>query len=619
MESAAADGPARGAEPAAAIGSRDSRKNIRGQWANKTEFRLTMVAAVLGLGSIWRFPYLFHNGGGGAFLLPYLVCVIFCGMPMFFLETAVGQYTGEGPYTAWRKICPIFQGIGIASQVMVLYQSVAGFHILVLALFYLFNSLKNPLPWTTCDHSWNTENCGKGSNVRADVVPLYNFNNTFANFNASGPEWDPFGIKLPEEEYLWNYVFGGRELSFPSASIELGGIRWELLRCLLLAWVLCYFFIWKGVKFIGKVVYFTVAFPLVLLFILFIRGVTLPGAWEGIMYYVYPSFHHFSSGFTWLHALIEVLYSFGVSQGVLTTLGSYNRYKHDCYKDCLLIYGLNCVFNVFFGVVLFSFVGFVMHISDSSLIDIRFSGLDLPYAVMTHALSALPAAHLWCIIFFLMAFFFTFDYQALIVESLVTSIMDTFPDKLWKPLRHELLVLLVVVACFLLGLPLVTWGGIQVFILIDSYGLSTMSISFIVCMESIAVGWIYGANRFYDNIEDMIGYQPFPVLKYCWLFVVPLSCTALFIFSLVYPRFGGWSSSAGTYMILAPILSIPFFTLVSVSEHNDLVTAAAKDLKQIRPSRPRLSLCKRVILAAVKPDDERVDLEKVAVDTTDGV
>uniref|UniRef100_A0A493TUP5 Transporter n=1 Tax=Anas platyrhynchos platyrhynchos TaxID=8840 RepID=A0A493TUP5_ANAPP len=82
----------------------------RGQWNNKLEYVLSVAGEIIGLGNVWRFPYLCYKNGGGAFFIPYLIFLFTCGIPVFFLETALGQYTSQGGVTAWRRICPLFEG-----------------------------------------------------------------------------------------------------------------------------------------------------------------------------------------------------------------------------------------------------------------------------------------------------------------------------------------------------------------------------------------------------------------------------------------------------------------------------------------------------------------------------
>uniref|UniRef100_A0A8C0US36 Transporter n=1 Tax=Cyanistes caeruleus TaxID=156563 RepID=A0A8C0US36_CYACU len=114
----------------------------RGQWRNKMEFVLSVAGEIIGLGNVWRFPYLCYKNGGGAFLIPYLIFLFTCGIPLFFLETALGQYTSQGGVTAWRKICPLFEGQSSYSiywqHSLTISDSDPCFEILLLLLFFFF-------------------------------------------------------------------------------------------------------------------------------------------------------------------------------------------------------------------------------------------------------------------------------------------------------------------------------------------------------------------------------------------------------------------------------------------------------------------------------------------------
>ena len=82
--------------------------------------------------------------------------------------------------------------------------------------------------------------------------------------------------------------FSNKILQISDSIEEPGTIVWQLLLCDITSWIIVFLCIMKGVKSVGKVVYFTATFPFVILFVLFIRGVTLPGAWEGIKFYIMP-------------------------------------------------------------------------------------------------------------------------------------------------------------------------------------------------------------------------------------------------------------------------------------------------------------------------------------------
>ncbi|CAL8234799.1 unnamed protein product, partial [Boreogadus saida] len=118
-----------------------------------------------------------------------------------------------------------------------------------------------------------------------------------------------------------------RALSISGGIGELGSVRWDLALCLLACWTFCYFCIWKGVRSSGKVVYFTAVFPYVMLLVLLIRGVTLPGAWEGIKYYLYPDLKRVAVLEVWVEAGSQIFFSYSLASGILTVLGSYNEHN----------------------------------------------------------------------------------------------------------------------------------------------------------------------------------------------------------------------------------------------------------------------------------------------------
>ncbi|KAG8546643.1 hypothetical protein GDO81_030150 [Engystomops pustulosus] len=516
----------------------------RGQWSNKIEFVLSVAGEIIGLGNVWRFPYLCYKNGGGAFFIPYLIFLFTCGIPVFFLETALGQYTSQGGVTAWRKICPLFEGIGYASQVIESYLNIYYIVILAWALFYLFSSFTSQLPWANCNNTWNTVNC---------VDDIAYSENYTASPNATSPVVE-----------FWER----RALGLSDGIEHLGNVRWELALCLLLAWIICYFCIWKGVKSTGKVVYFTATFPYVMLIVLLIRGVTLPGAYEGIMFYLKPDITRLQDPQVWMDAGTQIFFSYAICQGCLTALGSYNRYNNNCYRDCIALCFLNSITSFVAGFAIFSVLGFMAREQGVHISQVAESGPGLAFIAYPKAVTMMPVSPLWSCLFFLMLIFLGLDSQFVCVESLVTAIVDMFPEVFRKKYRRELLILVIAIICYLLGLILLTEGGMYVFQLFDYYAASGTCLLCVAIFEVVCVGWVYGADRFYDNIEDMIGYRPWPIVKFCWLIATPAVCMGTFLFSLikytplkynnryVYPP---WGYAIGWLMAISSMICIPVY------------------------------------------------------------
>uniref|UniRef100_A0AAR2M599 Transporter n=1 Tax=Pygocentrus nattereri TaxID=42514 RepID=A0AAR2M599_PYGNA len=551
----------------------EEKMKDRGQWSNKLEFVLSVAGEIIGLGNVWRFPYLCYKNGGGAFFIPYLIFLATCGIPVFFLETALGQYTSEGGITCWRKISPLFEGVGYATQVIVALLNV--YYIIVLAwgIFYLAFSFSSSLPWSSCNNTWNTD-----------------FENSIKYFRLA---------ELPLLTYIsvCICVFRRRVLRISSGIDEIGELHWDMALCLLLAWILCYFCIWKGVKSTGKVVYFTATFPYVMLIILLIRGITLPGASRGIQFYLYPDLGRLADPQVWMDAGTQIFFSYAICLGCLTALGSYNKYNNNCYKDCLALCFLNSGTSFVAGFAIFSILGFMSFEQNVPISEVAESGPGLAFIAYPRAVSMMPFSPLWACFFFIMIVLLGLDSQFVCVESLVTAIVDMYPSTFRRKNRRELLILAVAIVSFLFGLIMLTEGGMYVFQLFDYYAASGMCLLFVAIFETVCIAWIYGADRFYDNIEDMIGYRPGPYIKYCWLFLTPATCFGTFAFSLikytplkynneyVYPW---WGYALGWLLALSSMVCIPLWIIYKMGTRFHELSTPSPDLPKTRREQEKL-------------------------------
>lgn len=136
----------------------DSKKETRKEWNNPIEFVMTCVGFAVGLGNVWRFPYLCFKNGGSAFVLAFSVMLGIIGLPIFFLEISISQFSKFGPLEVW-KIVPAFRGLGFCSLLLSMFISFYYNTLVCYSVIYAISSFMPTLPWTTCDMSWNTEKC----------------------------------------------------------------------------------------------------------------------------------------------------------------------------------------------------------------------------------------------------------------------------------------------------------------------------------------------------------------------------------------------------------------------------------------------------------------------------
>lgn len=216
----------------------------RDTWGGRFDFLLSAIGFSVGLGTIWRFPYICYRNGGGAFLLPYVLYTWMLGIPLVLLELSYGQFSSLSPIAVW-KMSPLFQGIGygmvIVCSIVCVYYNV----IIAWTLYYFTLSFSWELPWSTCNNTWNTDLCfrrNSSSNVSmylADKSDDLNITNLTAKH-----------LRTPSEEF-WEYRLLGLK---PENGIDnIGAPRWQLVLSLLVAWIIVFLCLCKGVKSSGKV------------------------------------------------------------------------------------------------------------------------------------------------------------------------------------------------------------------------------------------------------------------------------------------------------------------------------------------------------------------------------
>ncbi|XP_046726565.1 sodium- and chloride-dependent creatine transporter 1-like isoform X2 [Silurus meridionalis] len=443
--------------------------------------------------------------------------------------------------------------LGYASSVIVFFCNTYYIMVLAWAFYYLIKSFTAVLPWSTCTNYWNTENCIE--TFRHDACRNgTNSNYTFMNKTCEELE----NATSPIIEFWENKVLHISEgLDSP------GQINWEVTLCLLAVWVLVYFCVWKGVKSTGKIVYFTAMFPYLVLLILLVRGVTLPGADDGIMYYLKPNWSKIQEAQVWIDAGTQVFFSYAIGLGALSALGSYNRFNNNCYRDTFVLALINSGTSFFAGFVVFSILGFMAAEQGVDISEVAKSGPGLAFIAYPKAVSMMPVAPVWSTLFFLMLLMLGLDSQFVGVEGFITGILDLLPLKYSK---RKIIVASCCILCFFIDLSMVTQGGIYVFQLFDYYSASGMTLLWQAFWECIVVAWVYGANRFMDDIARMIGYRPFPWMKWCWSFFTPCVCMGIFMFYLVNYKpltynsvyvYPWWGEMIGWCMALSSMLCIP--------------------------------------------------------------
>ncbi|XP_031788424.1 sodium- and chloride-dependent glycine transporter 1 [Nasonia vitripennis] len=559
-------------------------------WANPLEFVLSCIGYAVGIGNVWRFPYLVYRNGGGAFLIPFVLMLLTMGLPIFFLELIVGQYVGLGPTEAYARMAPAFQGLGYCTIVVIALVTIYYMVIISWTLFYTFASFSSKLAWAYCDNEFNSPNCYSSlqdAECRAERPDLVYYNRSCMGIEAfcrsfglasnlsdpthcykvggNGPGIELrhlYNRTLSSEEFYNDYVLGIRDAKWE----DWGGMRWELLGCISLAWLVCYLCLIKGIQSVGKVVYFTALFPYFVLIAFMIRGATLEGAVDGILWYISPRWSYLMDARVWADAASQVFYSLGIGCGSLVTLASYSSFSNNCHRDAVFVTLTNLLTSVFAGFVTFSVMGFLMNQMNLPIEEVVRSETGLAFIVYPEAVVQMPLSNLWAVLFFLMLFILGLGSQFAGVQAISCAIMDVRPDL--RP--HESRVILVVCALgWLLSLPMLCNGGIYLFTLMD-WNTASWAVLLIGFAELVLPAWFYGCGRLLHNLAEMqMNFGPLlrAYWRLSWTLLAPATCLGVFIYQMYTYRtasfgdykFPVWADVIGILIGLSTLAPMPIF------------------------------------------------------------
>ncbi|XP_015282828.1 PREDICTED: sodium-dependent neutral amino acid transporter B(0)AT1 [Gekko japonicus] len=520
----------------------------RPQWDNKTQYMLTCVGFCVGLGNVWRFPYLCQSHGGGAFMIPFLILLVLEGIPLLHLEFAIGQRLRKCSLGVWSSIHPCLKGVGVTALLVSFFVGLYYNTIIAWVMWYFFNSFQEPLPWSTCpllpNKTGYVEECAKSSPV----------------------------------DYFWYR----KTLNITDSIDDSGTVQWWLLLCLLCAWAVLYVCTIRGIETTGKAVYVTSTLPYVVLTIFLIRGLTLKGSVSGIVYLFTPDVDELANPVTWLDAGAQVFFSFSLAFGGLISFSSYNSVHNNCEKDALIISLINGFTSIYSATVIYSIIGFrateryddcvsqniltltnAFDVPEGNINEDNFEamqawcnttdpamfasltfqtcnlntflsdgveGTGLAFIVFTEAITKMPVSPLWSILFFIMLFCLGLSSMFGNMEGVLVPLqeLNVIPKK-WP---KEVVTGLICIVSFLVAIIFVLRSGNYWLALFDNFA-GSIPLLIIAFCEMFSVVYIYGIDRFNDDIKFMIGHKPNIFWQATWRVISPLIMLVIFFFYFV--------------------------------------------------------------------------------------
>ncbi|MBL4828677.1 MAG: sodium-dependent transporter [Aliivibrio sp.] len=459
----------------------------REQWGSRAGFILAAVGSAIGLGNIWRFPYMAYENGGGAFFIPYLFAMLTAGIPFMIMEFGMGhKYRGSAPKTL-SKINAKYEWLGwfqvmIAAVIAVYYVAVIGW-----AISYLSMSFTQ---------SWGTD------------TNAYFFN-----------------------EYL--------QLGDNSPT-KLGSIQWHIAIPMVIAWAITFVAIFGGVK-AGIERASKIMMPLLFIMVLALIGrmVFLPGALDGLNYLFQPDFSKTMDPKVWSAAYGQIFFTLSVGFAIMLAYSSYLPEKSDINNNAVMTVLINCGFSIVAGILIFSILGYMAQEQGKELTEVVSAGVGLAFVTIPAAINLLPAPYILGPLFFFALVVAGLSSHISILEAVTSALIDKLN---WSRKKAASIVCGI---GLVISMAFATNGGLLLLDLVD-YFMNNIALLASCLIELLIMGWLVKISDIRSYVNKISEFSIGVWFEICIRFVSPVLLAIIIgtnIVNTVNDGYGGYATS----------------------------------------------------------------------------
>ena len=428
------------------------------QWDSKLTFVLAMIGSAVGLGNIWRYPYVLYSSGGGAFFIPYIIAILIMGIPVLIMEYGIGLKFKSSYVKTITKIDSRWQFLGWLIPVSLLMVMIYYSSILGIDLIYGVLSLSK----------------GWGAN------PNVFYSSTLTQ--ASDSYWG-----------LLNFL--------PVIAISI-----------LIGWLLVWFISHRDLESgLGKVSKIFVPLLFIIMIVIVIFSVTLPGASIGLSELYHPDWSQLTNFNVWMLAFGQIIFSLNIGLSGTVTYASYLKEDIDIISNTFIIALANSFFENIAAIAVFSVLGYMSLHTSTPIANIIDQGTGLIFVIYPTVFNILDElAYIIGPLFFITIYIAGITSILSMIEPLSFSIQSKFNIS-----RKRTVTILCIVGG-LASLVYATSFGSALLEYVDSY-VNQISGLFCVVLECILFAWIFKAEKLIDFLNSK---SKSVKIGKTWLFIV---------------------------------------------------------------------------------------------------